>query len=100
MQHHSIASAVVIAAKDAKYGEVVGAFLEARQGADRIENEKIQTWVRQELAYHKAPVHIFWIGKGGSLESFPMTGSGKVQKEKLRGVANSLVSGSRRSSKL
>ncbi|KAI0515106.1 acetyl-CoA synthetase-like protein [Xylaria bambusicola] len=100
MQHPAIASAAVIGVKDAKYGETVGAFLESRQGAAKIEPEEIRAWVRRELAYHKAPVHVFWVGKGGSLESFPVTGSGKVQKEKLREIANSPVKGIQKSSKI
>ncbi|KAI0444513.1 hypothetical protein F4803DRAFT_511570 [Xylaria telfairii] len=100
MQHPAIASAVVIGVKDIKYGESIGAFLEARQGTERIEGEEVRAWVRERLAYHKAPVHIFWVGKGGSLESFPVTGSGKIQKDKLREVANSLVQGKRKSSRL
>ncbi|KAJ3571685.1 hypothetical protein NPX13_g5291 [Xylaria arbuscula] len=100
MQHPAIASAAVIGVKDTKYGETVGTFLEARNGADRVDPEEIRAWVRGQLAYHKAPLHVFWVGKGGSLESFPVTGSGKVQKEKLREVANSLVHGNRKSSKL
>ncbi|KAI0973311.1 acetyl-CoA synthetase-like protein [Xylaria arbuscula] len=100
MQHPSIASAVVIGVKDSRYGEIVGSFLEAQKGTKRIEPEDIRAWVRERLAYHKAPVHIFWVGEGGSLRSFPLTGSGKVQKERLREIANSLVQGRNRSSKL
>ncbi|KAI1423472.1 long-chain-fatty-acid-CoA ligase [Xylaria sp. FL1777] len=100
MQHPAIASAVVIGIKDSKYGEIVGSFLEARRGAEKVEASKVQAWVREQLAYHKAPVHIFWVGEGSDLQNFPLTGSGKVQKEALREIANSLITGKPKSSKL
>lgn len=100
MQHQAIANAAVVGVKNHRYGEVVGAFLEARKGASRVDATNVQAWVREQLAYHKAPVHIFWVGDEGSLKTFPLTGSGKIQKEKLKGLANSLVQGMHTSSKL
>ncbi|KAI1303983.1 acetyl-CoA synthetase-like protein [Xylaria venustula] len=100
MQHPSIASAVVIGVKNSKYGEIVGSFLEPQEGTEIIEPQDIRAWVRERLAYHKTPVHIFWVGAGGSLPRFPLTGSGKVQKERLREIANNLVHRRGRRSKL
>lgn len=91
-----------------KYGEVVGAFLLPTQDSfdlDRPTDGELRMWVRKELGWHKAPVHVFWlddldvvdvmvemgeiIGEEGA--EMPQTGSGKIKKHILRKVANSLV---------
>jgi fatty-acyl-CoA synthase len=70
----------VVGIPNAKYGEVVGAFIIPRKGADLAE-EDVQDFCRERIASYKKPQHVFFI------ESFPMTASGKVQKYKLREMA-------------
>lgn len=92
--HPRIARAIVTGVKDARYGEVVAAFLQAEAEAEaavdatnddddsdaRPTDEKVREWVRLTLGRHKAPEHIFWLGEDGVPLEVPLTGSGKVKK--------------------
>ena len=70
----------VVGILDSKYGEVVGAFIIPRKGAD-LKEEDVQDFCRERIASYKKPKHVFFV------ESYPMTASGKVQKYKLREMA-------------
>ncbi len=60
-----------------KYGEAVGAFIILKEGAS-ITAEDIQDYCKGKIARYKVPKYIFFI------KEFPMTGSGKIQKYKLK----------------
>jgi fatty-acyl-CoA synthase len=60
-----------------KYGEEVGAFIILKDGAD-LDEDRVREYCRGKIARHKIPKYIFFI------REFPMTGSGKIQKFKLR----------------
>jgi fatty-acyl-CoA synthase len=75
-----IEDAQVVGIPDAKYGEVVGAFIRKKAGADITESD-VQEYARARMARYKAPKHVFFI------DEFPMTASGKIQKYKLRDMA-------------
>jgi fatty-acyl-CoA synthase len=60
-----------------KYGEAVGAFIILKDGAS-ISAEDIQDYCKGKIARYKVPKYIFFI------KEFPMTGSGKIQKFKLK----------------
>jgi fatty-acyl-CoA synthase len=75
-----IEDAQVVGVPDAKYGEVVGAFVRRAAGADITESD-VQEFARARLARYKAPKYVFFV------EEFPLTASGKVQKYKLRDLA-------------
>ncbi|MBR6106147.1 MAG: AMP-binding protein [Paludibacteraceae bacterium] len=60
-----------------KYGEAVGAFIILKEGAS-ISAEDIQDYCKGKIARYKVPKYIFFI------KEFPMTGSGKIQKFKLK----------------
>jgi fatty-acyl-CoA synthase len=79
-----IEDAQVVGVPDAKYGEVVGAFVRRSPGSDIGESD-IQEFARARLAHFKAPKHVFFV------DEFPLTASGKVQKYKLRELAQSLL---------
>ncbi|TYO95783.1 fatty-acyl-CoA synthase [Geothermobacter ehrlichii] len=70
----------VVGIPDARYGEVVGAFIIPRQGAELTE-EDVQDFCRERIASYKKPKYVFFV------EEFPLTASGKVQKYKLRQMA-------------
>ncbi|KAE8142337.1 hypothetical protein BDV38DRAFT_295124 [Aspergillus pseudotamarii] len=89
--HPTISEASVLGLPDAKYGEVVGCFLKGTSNAERPSDEEVQSWVRETLAWHKAPVHIFWIGEPGVADDFPRTGSGKHQKHTMKGIGERLI---------
>jgi long-chain acyl-CoA synthetase len=92
----TIHRAAVVGIPRQKYGEVVGAFLlppsALLEKIERPTNEALRVWVREVLGRHKAPVHVFWIGdEKVGLHEVPQTGSGKVKKHVLRGVAVKLI---------
>ena len=62
---------------DAKYGEEVAAFVVLKAGAALTE-EEIRDYCRGKISRIKVPKYVFFV------EDFPMTGSGKIQKYKLR----------------
>lgn len=83
----------MIGTPDAKYGEVVGAFIAINSefGGRRPSDEELQNWIRQTLGRHKAPRHIFVFGTEGIDREIPVTGSGKVRKEELRKMAAEIM---------
>jgi fatty-acyl-CoA synthase len=70
----------VVGVPDEKYGEVVGAFIRLKEGAD-LSGEDVQEFARARIARYKAPKYVFLI------DAFPMTASGKIQKYILRDIA-------------
>ncbi|CAG7995710.1 unnamed protein product [Penicillium salamii] len=88
LAHPSIAEVCVVGTPDQKYGEVVGCFLKAREGAIcRPGLHEIQDWVRPVMGWSRTPQVVFWVGKDGICLDFPKTGSGKLQKHLLRELA-------------
>jgi fatty-acyl-CoA synthase len=74
----------VVAVASKKYGEEVGAFIILKE-KDSITEEIIRDYCRGKIARHKIPKYIFFV------DSFPMTGSGKIQKFKLREMSLELL---------
>lgn len=60
-----------------KYGEEVGAFIILDKGASMTEDE-VRDWCRGKIARYKIPKYVFFVNE------YPLTGSGKIQKFKLR----------------
>ena len=75
-----VEDAQVVGVPDAKYGEVVGAFVRLKAGADVTEGD-VQEFARARMARYKAPKYVFFVAE------YPMTASGKIQKYKLREMA-------------
>ena len=67
-----------------KYGEEVGAFIILQEGTT-MQPEDIKDFCRDKIARYKIPKYIFF------LDEFPMTGSGKIQKFKLREMSVELA---------
>lgn len=63
-----------------KYGEAVGAFIILQDGAT-LTAEDVQDFCKGKIARYKVPKYIFF------LKEFPMTGSGKIQKFKLKDLS-------------
>ena len=76
-KHPSVGEVAVVGLPDAKWGEVVAAFVRPKPG-QHIDKEALVAYMREHLAHHKTPKHWF------EVEAFPLTGSGKIQKFKLR----------------
>ena len=60
-----------------KYGEAVGAFIILHEGADLHESD-VRDFCIGKISRYKIPKYIFFV------KEFPMTGSGKIQKFKLK----------------
>ena len=70
----------VAAVPSEKYGEEVGAFIILKDGAT-LTKEEVQDFCRGQIARHKIPKYVFFV------DTFPMTGSGKIQKYKLKDLS-------------
>jgi fatty-acyl-CoA synthase len=77
----------VAAVPNEKYGEVPGAFIILKEG-ETLTEEEIRDFCRGQIARYKIPHHIFFV------KEFPMTGSGKIQKYKLKDIAHQLINDS------
>lgn len=91
VSHPEISEASVVGIKDARYGEVVGAFVKSTKPSVRLSDPDLRKWVSEKLGRHKSPQHVFWIGDAGVGGDFPKTGSGKHQKHILRDLGKHLV---------
>ena len=67
----------VAAVPSKKYGEEVGAFIILEEGA-QMTREDVREFCRGKIARYKTPKYVFFI------DQFPLTGSGKIQKFKLK----------------
>ena len=63
-----------------KYGEQVGAFIILNEGAT-MTPEDVQDFCRGKIARYKTPKYVFFV------DEFPLTGSGKIQKFKLKDLS-------------
>lgn len=90
LEHSSISQAAIVGVKDAKYGEVIAAFLQLQSRTDKPSLDEIRAWVRQVLAPQKAPSYVFWVGPDEAVPEYPVTGSGKFRKDLLRSIGDQL----------
>ena len=67
----------VAAVPSKKYGEQVGAFIILQEGA-KMDAVDVQDFCRGKIARYKIPKYVFFV------DEFPLTGSGKIQKFKLK----------------
>ncbi len=74
----------VAAIPSAKYGEEAGAFIILHKDSQATA-EDIKDFCRGKIARHKIPKYVFFV------DTFPMTGSGKIQKFKLKELGVKLL---------
>ena len=67
----------VAAVPSKKYGEEVGAFIILYEGVKMLP-EDVREFCRGKIARYKTPKYVFFV------DEFPLTGSGKIQKFKLK----------------
>ena len=63
-----------------KYGEEVGAFIILEDGV-KMTVEEVRDYCRGKIARYKIPKYVFFV------DEYPLTGSGKIQKFKLRDLS-------------
>ena len=78
-KHPDVLAAAVVAKPDTKWGETPCAFVELREGSQTREDDII-AWCRDRLARFKCPRHVVFA-------DLPKTSTGKIQKFKLRKLA-------------
>jgi len=84
LSHPKIKQVQVIGVPDARLTEVGMAFVELKPGETATE-EEIIAYCRGKMANFKIPRYVIFV------EEFPMTGSGKIQKYKLKEKATELL---------
>lgn len=117
--HAGIREAAVVSVPDAKYGEVVGAWVVREPGkGDGMTREEVRKWVGEGMnpqvrcvavwyfalgsgaeinnddlvaIVQNAPAWVWFLGEDGAPEELPKTASGKVQKHILRDWVKDLV---------
>ena len=70
----------VVGVASERYGEDVGAFIVLKEGYE-MSSEDVRDYCKDKIARYKVPRYLFFV------EQFPMTGSGKIQKFRLREMA-------------
>jgi len=78
--HPDIIDAQVIGVADAKYGEQVMAWIQCRPGATLTKAEVV-AYCTGRIAHFKVPRYVRFV------DDYPMTVTGKVQKFRLREIA-------------
>lgn len=76
--HPAVAEACVFGLPDERLGEIVGAVVHVKDGAE-LEGEALTEFVKRDLASFKVPARL-WFSK----EMLPKLGSGKIDKVTLR----------------
>ena len=76
--HPKIADVAVVGLHDDRWGEIVAAFIRDTDPSDPATDAELRLFVRKHLAPQKTPS--LWC----HVEEFPLTGSGKVQKFKIK----------------
>ncbi|MBR5259248.1 MAG: AMP-binding protein, partial [Eggerthellaceae bacterium] len=84
-----ILDAQVVGAPDERYGEIVVAFVRVHPGHEDLTEDDVREWAIPRIARYKVPKRVFIV------DDFPMTPSMKIQKFKLRQMADELVNGSK-----
>ena len=75
--HPEVSDVQVVGVPDKTYGEAVLAVVIRKEGS-QVTEEILAEYVQSHMAKHKTPKYIRFV------DSFPMTGSGKIQKFKIR----------------
>ena len=70
----------VVAVASKRYGEDVGAFIIQKDGYD-LNTQDVREFCKGHIAKYKTPRYVFIV------DEFPMTGSGKIQKFRIREMA-------------
>ncbi len=81
-KHPAVQAAAVVAKQDERWGETPCAFIELKPGASATAEDLI-AHCREHLAHYKAPRHVHFV-------EIPKTSTGKIQKYKLREMAEGL----------
>ncbi|WP_210495463.1 AMP-binding protein [Patulibacter sp. SYSU D01012] len=76
--HPDVEDAQVIGVPDERFGEELCAWIRVRPGADELDADAVRAFCTGRLAHYKIPRYVLCV------EDFPMTVTGKVQKNLMR----------------
>jgi fatty-acyl-CoA synthase len=77
LEHPDVTDVAVVGLPDEKWGEIIAAFIRT-EGNLALDESELRRHCRDQLAPQKTPV--VW----AKVDAFPLTGSGKIQKFRLR----------------
>ncbi len=77
LEHPIIEEIAVVGIPDEKWGEQIACFMRSTDGSS-ISNDDLKAFIRDRISPQKTPAYWIWV------ESWPLTGSGKIQKFVLR----------------
>jgi fatty-acyl-CoA synthase len=77
LEHDAVAEVAVVGVPDEKWGEQVACFMRSADGA-QPGGDALKEFIRERLSPQKTPAFWIWV------DDWPLTGSGKIQKFKLR----------------
>ncbi|WP_428409123.1 class I adenylate-forming enzyme family protein [Hyphococcus sp.] len=77
LEHPCVAEVAVVGIPDEKWGEQVACFMRAGAGGKPSPAE-LKSFIRERLSPQKTPAFWIWV------DAWPLTGSGKIQKFRLR----------------
>ena len=84
--HPAVAEVAVFGIADAYFGEEVMAWIQLHQGKSASEQE-IREFLQPRIAHFKVPKYIWFV------QDFPMTVTGKLQKFRMREIAQQKMQG-------
>ncbi len=76
-ENPAVEDVAVFGVADERMGEEVGAWMRLREGA-HVTPEELQAWAKSRIAHYKIPRLIWFV------DNFPMTVTGKIQKNRIR----------------
>ncbi|KAF7792082.1 hypothetical protein EIP86_003112 [Pleurotus ostreatoroseus] len=88
--HEAIVEAAVVAVPDARYGELVGAWIVREPHRRAVTREEVRSAVASNMNPQNAPAWVWFAGEDGEAE-LPKTASGKVMKHVLRRWSRTLA---------
>jgi fatty-acyl-CoA synthase len=77
LEHPAVAEVAVVGIPDERWGEQVACFMRSASG-ERPGSGELKAFIRDRLSPQKTPAFWIWV------DEWPLTGSGKIQKFKLR----------------
>jgi fatty-acyl-CoA synthase len=77
LEHGAVTEVAVVGIPDEKWGEQVACFMRSASG-DQPGSAELRAFIRDRLSPQKTPAFWIWV------DEWPLTGSGKIQKFKLR----------------
>jgi fatty-acyl-CoA synthase len=79
-RHPKVQDVQVVGIPSEKYGEEVAAFIKVKPG-EKVTESEIISFCKDQISFFKIPRYVYFVNE------YPMTASGKIQKYKLREMA-------------